>query len=153
MHTTKFKLTKPDPEMRELIKHIDHKILAIWAKQCAQRVLTYFTHNFPKDDRPQKALNELQNWINTRKFSMKVIRKASLDAHAAAREVGKDSPAAKSAARACGQAVATVHVKTHAYGPAIYAQQAIFRDTNSMEKVNNERNWQYRELIKLIHNY
>lgn len=42
------------------------------------------------------------------------IRKASLNSHAAAREVGEDSPA-RSAARACGQAVATAHVLRHAY--------------------------------------
>ena len=50
----------------------------------------------------------------------------SLDSHAAAREAGKDSPV-RSAARAAGQAVATAHVPRHAYGAAIYAQQAVFR--------------------------
>ncbi|OGB63001.1 hypothetical protein A2X44_03250 [candidate division CPR3 bacterium GWF2_35_18] len=42
---------------------------------------------------------------------MAVIRKASLDSHAAARDVGEDNPA-RSSARSAGQAVATAHVKT-----------------------------------------
>ena len=50
---------------------------------------------------------------------MAVIRKASFDAYAAAREVGEDNPA-----RSARQAVATAHVPRRAYGPAIYAQQA-----------------------------
>ncbi|MDQ6834355.1 MAG: hypothetical protein M3008_13245, partial [Chloroflexota bacterium] len=81
-------------------------------------------------------------------FTMSVIRKASLDAHAAARDVGEDSPA-RSAARAAGQAVATAHVPRHALGPAIYGQQAIYRATDSEDAVKRERNWQYQRLLRL----
>ena len=79
---------------------------------------------------------------------MVVIRKASLDSHAAAREVGEDSPA-RSAARAAGQTVATAHVPRHSYGSAIYAQQAIYRATYSLDAVESERNWQYQHLLNL----
>jgi soluble lytic murein transglycosylase-like protein len=82
---------------------------------------------------------------------MAVIRKASLDSHAAAREVGEDNPA-RSAARAAGQAVATAHVPRHAYGSAIYAQQAVFRAADSQESVvlaATERDWQFQHLIEL----
>jgi len=134
--------------MGELIKNINHKTLAVWAIDCALRVLPYFEEKFPEDDRPRKAIETLKIWINTGEFKMSIIRKASLDAHAAAREVGEDSPA-RSAARVCGQAVAAAHVPRHAYGSAIYAQQAIFRATNSMEAVESERNWQYQRLFEL----
>ena len=43
---------------------------------------------------------------------MAVIRKASLESHTAARDVGENN-AARSAACAAGQAVATAHVPTH----------------------------------------
>ncbi len=86
--------------------------------------------------------------MNTGVFTMSVIRKASLDAHAAARDVGEDSPA-RSAARAAGQAVATAHVPRHALGPAIYGQQAIYRATASEDAVKRERNWQYQRLLRL----
>ena len=129
----------------------DHKTLGIWARDCAERVLHYFEDQFPDDLRPRQALEALQNWIDTGIFSMKVIRKASLSSHAAARDVGEDSPA-RSAARAAGQAVATAHVYTHSIGPAIYAQQAIYRASNSAEAdaaVARERDWQYQRLVEL----
>lgn len=110
--------------------------------------MPYFEARYPEDHRPRQAIETLKTWIDTGVFKMAVIRKASLDAHAAAREVGEDSPA-RSAARAAGQAVATAHVPRHAYGSAMYAQQAIYRATNSMDAGERERNWQYRHLREL----
>jgi hypothetical protein len=84
-------------------------------------------------------------------FKMAVIRKASLDSHAAAREVGEDN-AARSAARAAGQAVATAHVPTHSLGAANYALQAIYRATGPADAdsaVAKERDWQYQRLREL----
>ena len=83
---------------------------------------------------------------------MAVIRKASLDAHAAAREVGEDN-AARSAARAAGQAVATAHVPAHSIGAAIYALQAIHRASNPSDagaNIAKERDWQLAHLRKLL---
>lgn len=132
----------------ETVQKTDQKILARWAIDCAERVLPYFEGQYPHDKRPHHAILELKAWILTGIFKMSVIRKASLGAHAAAREVGVDSPA-RSAARACGQAVATAHVKTHAIGAAIYGLQAIHRATGSNEEVEKERKWQYQHLLKL----
>jgi len=148
MERPKFSITHKDESMVELVRKTDHKTLAIWAIDCAERVMPYFEEKYPQDHRPRQSLETLQTWIETGVFQMAVIRKASLDAHAAAREVGEDSPA-RSAARAAGQAVATAHVPRHAYGPAIYAQQAIYRATNSMDAVESERNWQYQHLLDL----
>ncbi len=148
MERPKFSITHKDESMVELVRKTDHKTLAIWAIDCAERVMPYFEEKYPQDHRPRQAIETLQTWIETGVFQMAVIRKASLDAHAAAREVGEDSPA-RSAARAAGQAVATAHVPRHAYGPAMYAQQAIYRATNSMDAVESERNWQYQHLLDL----
>lgn len=135
--------------MVDLVKKTDHKTLAHWAIDCAERVLPYFEEKYPDDHRPREALTTLKQWIITGVFKMSVIRKASLDSHAAARAVGEDS-LARSAARACGQTVATAHVPTHSLGSAIYAQQAIFRATDgSDEAVAREREWQYQHLVKL----
>lgn len=140
-----------DERIVELVNKTDKKILAVWAIDCAERVLPYFEKKYSKDHRPRNALETLQTWINTGLFKMKVIRKASLDAHAAAREVGEDN-AARSAARATGQAVTTAHVKTHSIGTAIYGLQAIHRATNSSDaytSVAKEREWQYKHLLRL----
>ncbi len=141
--------------MLGLVNKTDQKILALWAIDCARRVLPYFEKKYPKDKRPQRALETLQNWIETGVFKMAVIRKASLDSHAAAREVGEDN-AARSAARAAGQAVATAHVSRHAYGAVIYAQQAIYRASDPLKvdlAVAKERDWQYQRLLKLVNKY
>lgn len=148
MKKSKFSLTHRDEEMLELVSKTNHKTLALWAIDCAERVMPYFEEKYPQDPRPRQAIETLKIWIDTGVFKMAVIRKASLDSHAAAREMGEDSPA-RSAARAAGQAVATAHVPRHAYGPAIYAQQAIYRATNSMDAVESERNWQYQHLLNL----
>src|SRR5690242_4762018 len=127
-----FSITHKDEEMLALIQDTDQKTLAVWAIDCAERVLPYFEQQFPEDHRPRHAIEALHVWLQTGVFQMAVIRKASLDSHAAARNVGADT-AARSAARAAGQAVATAHVPRHAYGSAVYAQQAIYRATNSAE--------------------
>ena len=147
----KFSLNRKDEPMEELVKGTDKKTLAIWAFDCAERVLPYFEANYPEDKRPRNALTTLQSWIATGIFRMADIRGASLAAHAAAREVGKDN-AARSAARAAGQAVATAHVLTHCLGAANYAQQAVWRaaDQGGAEAaVARERDWQYRHLLVL----
>lgn len=145
----KFSLNRKDEPMRELVEETDHKVLAVWAIDCAERVLPYFEEKFPKDLRPRQAIETLQAWIETGEFHMKVIRGASLSAHAAAREVGEDS-SARSAARSAGQAVATAHVPVHAYGAAIYAQQAAWRAADpevAEEAAVRERDWQYQRLL------
>jgi hypothetical protein len=152
MTKLKFSLTRyKDERIVQLVRKTDHKTLAFWAIDCVERVLPYFEGKYPEDHRPRNAIETLQTWINTDVFKMAVVRKASLASHAAAREVGEDN-AARSAARAAGQAVATAHVPTHSIGAAIYALQAIHRATNSSDvdaAVAKEREWQYKHLLEL----
>ena len=146
-----FSLARMDSSLVDRIGKTDKKTLAVWAIECAKRVLPYFEEEFPEDPRPRNALKALQAWIKTGEFHMAVIRKASLDAHAAAREVGEDNPA-RSAARAAGQAIATAHVPGHSLGAAQYALQAVYRaniPSRAEAAVARERDWQYRHLIKL----
>jgi len=70
------------------------------------------------------------------------VRRDSLAAHAAAREAEENS-AARFAARAAGQAVATAHVPSHAIGAAWYGVKAA-----EAAGVPGEREWQYRRLPK-----
>lgn len=137
-----------DERIVELVRKTDHKILAVWAIDCAERVLPNFEKKYPQDKRPRQAIETLQTWIKTGVFRMTVIRKASLDAHTAAREVGEDN-AARSAARAAGQAVATAHVAAHAMGAAIYALQAIFKATKNETRIAKEQARQFQNLLKL----
>jgi hypothetical protein len=146
-----FSIARKDKEMVHLVSKTDQRTLALWAIECAERVMPYFEEKYPEDPRPRRAIETLKTWIDNGDFKMVIIRKASLDSHAAARDVGEDSPA-RSAARAAGQAVATAHVPTHAYGPAIYAQQAIHRAAepdDATVAAAKERDWQYQRLLEL----
>lgn len=120
----------------------DKRSLALWAADCVERVLPYFEKEFPKDNRPRKAIEVLRKWIRTGVFKMAEIRKASLDAHAAARLAPADS-AACYAARAAGQAVAMAHVIQHAFGAAYYALKAVVVSdpANAEANVAKEFKW------------
>src|SRR5574341_1547843 len=146
-----FSVTHKDKSMVKLVGKTDHKALAVWAIDCVERVMPHFEEKYPQDHRPRDAIEALQAWIDTGVFKMADIRKASLASHAAAREVGEDN-AARSAARAAGQAVATAHVPTHSVGAANYALQAIHRATISSDAdaaMAKERDWQYQHLLEL----
>lgn len=143
-----FSLNQPGDLLAELVAQSDQRALAVWAGECAERVLPHFEERFPHDPRPRQALITLQAWIDSGVFKMSTIRGASLAAHAAAREVGEDT-AARSAARAAGQAVATAHVPAHALAAARYAQQAVHRAADAADAVTavaGEWDWQYRRL-------
>ncbi len=157
MKKFKFSITQKDKRIVELVSKTDKKILAIWAIDCVERVMPYFEEKYPEDHRPRTAITTLSTWIITGIFKMADIRKAALASHAAAREVNEDN-AARSAARAAGQAVATAHVSTHSIGAANYALQAIYRATTDSSSsyaraaVVKERDWQYQHLLDLIKN-
>ena len=133
----------------------DHAALAHWAAECAEHVLPYFEKQYPQDGRPRQAIQVLQEWINSGKFSMAVIRGASLAAHAAAREVKNGNLAASFAARATGQAVATAHVPTHAMGSALYAIKAVAlaHQADMQTAASEEREWQLHRLPERLRNW
>ena len=100
----------------------DHHALALWAADCAERVLPLFEAAHPADKRPREAISAARRWAKE-KLSMVAARQFALDAHAAAREAGTE--AARQAARAAGHAAATAHVPTHAAHAAEYAVKAV----------------------------
>lgn len=140
-------------------EHMDHqifkpyqRILAIWAADCAERVLPFFEDKYPEDDRPRKAIEKLREWTRTGVFSMSVIRKASLEAHAAAK--GRREEDAIFAAHAAGQAVATAHVPTHAFGSSLYSIRAVAANSSNVnDGLIKERNWQLQHLRRIVHKY
>lgn len=99
----------------------DHALLARWAADCAGRVLHLFTEH-SDDRRPGHALEIAWAWAGGQ-VKTGVAMKASLAAHAAAREA--IDKAAVAAARACGQAVATAHAADHCMGGLLYAMKAL----------------------------
>ena len=146
------KRSNVENQIAELASRTDHKTLAVWACDCAERVLPYFEKKYPEDDRPRTAIEAGRTWVRTGVIRMADVRKAALSAHAAARDAKNAGQAAACfAARAAGHAVATAHVDAHAFGGADYAIKAIVAvdPANTEANTMRERNWQYHHLVEL----
>ena len=98
----------------------DHRLLAIWAADCAQHVLHHFEEARPRDDRPRRAIELGRTWARG-EIRMTEARNAAGHANAAARDL---TGAARHAAYAAGQAAAVAHVAAHELGAAAYAVRA-----------------------------
>lgn len=117
-----------------------HQQLALWAADCAERVLPIFEAECPDDVQPQQAIHAARLW-QSGDLPMIVARKMAFAAHAAARQ--PLSKAAVAAARAAGHAAATAHVATHAPHAAAYARKARMADEKDADA---ERAWQIARL-------
>jgi hypothetical protein len=120
------------------LKKEQHKQLIIWACTCAEHVLPLLGEK--TDERLTYALFIAQEWEKG-KASVGYAMKASLGAHAAAREFS--DPVAIAIARAIGHTVATAHMADHSLGSALYALKAV---KNAGKSVDAERKWQNKQL-------
>lgn len=102
----------------------DHRLLALWAAECAAHVLPIFEEANPNDDRPRRAVEAVYDWVNG-KIKMMQARDAAGAAQDAAREIKGTSEAARIAALSAGQAAVVAHVAAHELGAAAYAIRAV----------------------------
>lgn len=128
---------------------VTHQALALWAADCAERVLPLFEREKPQDTRPTEAIAAARAWARG-DITMMQAREFAYAAHDAAREV---TGAASEAARAAGHAVATAHMADHELGSAYYALRAVTEAFPAhAEKVDDERSWQRDALTPAIRN-
>jgi thymidine phosphorylase len=123
----------------------DHRLLALWAADCAQHVLHLFEENRPNDERPRQAIEAARAWMRG-EASMSQSRAAGGHAMAAARNL---SGAARHAAYAAGQAAVVAHVAAHELGAAAYAIKAAreaARNDQADEAGRLECQWQRAQL-------
>lgn len=99
----------------------DHRLLALWAADCAEHVLPLFEAVRPDDPRPRAAIRQLRAWTRG-EVGMMQSRAAGGHAMGAAREL---RGAARNAAYAAGQAGVVAHVAAHELGAAAYAIRAV----------------------------
>lgn len=99
----------------------DHRLLALWAADCAEHVLGLFEAVRPDDPRPREAIAHIRAWVRG-EVTMMVSRAAGGHAMGAARDL---RGAARHAAYAAGQAGAVAHVAAHELGAAAYAIKAV----------------------------
>lgn len=127
-----------------------HSLLATWAADCAEHVLTLFEQRYPQDDRPRRTIETAHAWARG-EVTVGEARAWALEAHAAARDAADD--AARAAARAAGHAVATAHMADHALRAADYAVDAVKASRSGRDEVlaaDRERAWQHERLPEEI---
>ena len=122
-----------------------HRLLALWAADCAEHVMPLFERERPDDDRPRRAIELGRAWVRG-EVSWWDARSAGGHANAAARDL---RGAARHAAYAAGQAAAVGHVAAHGLGAAAYAiraAQAASADDDRASVGRAECQWQRAKL-------
>ncbi|MEZ4670747.1 MAG: hypothetical protein R3E39_22820 [Anaerolineae bacterium] len=140
----------PDPRLITVrrggaLVDADHRLLAVWAADCAQHVLHLFEEVQPNDDRPRMAIQQVRAWVRG-ETTMMQTRAAGGHAMGAARAL---RGAAREAAYAAGQAAVVAHVAAHELGAAAYAIRAVRVAATKEERVDagrRECRWQRTQL-------
>jgi hypothetical protein len=123
----------------------DHRLLAMWAADCAEHVLHHFELARPRDERPRRAIDLGRAWARG-EIPWAEARMAAGHANAAARDL---RGAARHAAYAAGQAAAVGHVAAHELGAAAYAikaARAAATENDRLEAGRLECRWQRAQL-------
>ena len=126
-----------------------HRLLTLWAAECAEHVLPLFEAARPGDDRPRQAVEHARAWVRG-EIRMMQVRAAGGHAMGAARDL---RGAARNAAYAAGQAAVVAHVAAHELGAAAYAIKAARAAAPKAvedEAGRQEREWQRAQLPEQI---
>lgn len=128
----------------QTLSEADRRIVAAWAADCAERVLSLFEVNAPEDDRPRDAIARTRAFARGELGAAEEIRQRFV-AGRAAHDVTE--PAAVAAARAAAQASGVAHMGAHALGAAAYAAKAAGLGTPEQPNaVDEEIRWQLEHM-------
>ncbi|CAD5142348.1 conserved protein of unknown function [Microbacterium sp. Nx66] len=100
----------------------DRRIVAVWAADCADRVLPLFEREAPDDDRARDAIARTRAFARGELAAAGEIRRRFVAGRAARSAV---TPAGTAAARSAAQAAGVAHMGAHALGAAAYAARAV----------------------------
>ncbi|MBO1031243.1 hypothetical protein IPV09_07815 [Tessaracoccus sp. SD287] len=103
------------------LSEADRRLVALWAADCAERVLPLFEANVPDDGRARDGIERTRAFGRGELDTAVQIRRR-FEAGRAAQSATE--PAAVAAARAAGQATGVAHMGAHALGAAAYAAKA-----------------------------
>ena len=124
----------------QTLSEADRRIVAVWAADCAERVLGRFEAEAPGDSRPRDAIARARAFGRGELDVAEEIRRRFVNG-GAARDVSV--PAAVAAARAAGQAAAVAHMGAHALGAAAYAaKSAGLAAPGQPDATSDEVRWQ-----------
>ncbi|GHV26331.1 hypothetical protein FACS18948_1760 [Clostridia bacterium] len=129
-----------------------HRLLALWASDCAEHVLPIYEAVCPNDERPRRAIEAAHSWA-AGKITVTQSKEAAGISQNAARDLTKVSEAAKMAALSAGQAAVVAHVAAHELGAAAYAIRAVMETSPNYAKEAariSECEWQRSRLPDAI---
>jgi hypothetical protein len=125
----------------------DHRLLALWAAECAEHVLLFFEDAQPSDSRPRDAIGAARAWARGK---VKMMDARACGGHA----MGSARPllgASRYAAYAAGHAACVGHVPEHDLGAAAYAIKAVrAAHQSNISAGRDERDWQRDRLPEQI---
>jgi hypothetical protein len=104
------------------IGQTNHKARVLWAFEFAEGAANLLKERYPKEPRPQLALNMSRDWAAGR-VKMRETQRAILNCHAVAKEI--ISPEDIALCHAVGQACGVVHAIGHAMGFPVYELTAL----------------------------
>jgi hypothetical protein len=127
----------------QTLSEADRRLVADWAADCAERVLSIFEAERPGDDRPREAISRCRAYARGELDTAAEIRRRFGGGSAAKQAM----PAAAAAARAAGQASAVCHMGAHALGAAAYAARAAaLANPDNPQAGDGEIRWQLAHL-------
>lgn len=114
-------------EMMAVLSTQSKETIANWTIEYAEKeIVPLWLKQHSSDGRPEQALDAAHEWL-AGNIKLPEAKAKILDCHAAARENDND-PVAQTAARAIGQAAATIHAPTHSLGIALYGALSLAYD-------------------------
>ncbi|GAB3174360.1 hypothetical protein GCM10027059_46430 [Myceligenerans halotolerans] len=118
--------------------------MALWAADCAERVLALFEAEAPTDDRARDGIARARAFGRGELSAAGEIRRRFVAGRAAQSVTG---PAAVAAARSAGQASGVAHMGAHALGAAAYAAKAAgLAAPDRTDARENEVHWQVEHM-------
>lgn len=126
------------------LSEADRRIVAVWAADCADRVLAIFEAESPTDTRPRDAIARTRAFARGELDAAGEIRRRFVAGRAAH---GITSPPAIAAARAAAHAAGVAHMGAHALGAAAYATKAVvLASPDQADAAREEIRWQLEQL-------
>lgn len=128
----------------QALSEVDRRLVALWAADCAERVLPLFEAEAPDDRRARDGIERARAFGRGELDTAGEIRRRFEAGRAAG---SATSPAAVAAARAAGQASGVAHMGAHALGAAAYAAKAAALAAPDPEEGRHaEVRWQLEQL-------
>lgn len=118
----------------------DRRNVAVWAADCAERVLDLFEADAPGDTRARDAILRTRAFARGELRAAEEIRQRFVAVRAAS---SASSPAGKAAA----QAAAVAHMGAHALGAAAYAVKSVgLAQPDRPSAIDEEVRWQLEQM-------